>query len=100
MMVDFKVCNLSLKQKKTISHLIVLQDILKKLEPVIMEQSHFFEDKEKVATNAMSKEEIADLLKSFQAVDHLMKTMKTNLDHLFEDSHYIQKNLICFYHEC
>ena len=62
-----------------------------------MEQENVFMDKDKVATNVISKEEIAALLKSFEVVDVFLNNMKTNLDDIHGGSVYLQKNLITFF---
>ena len=97
MTTDCRLLNISLKQKYLVNCFSVIQDQMKRLEPILMEQQNFFLDKDKVASNIMSKEDIAALLKSFQVVDVLLNNMKTSLGDIRGGSLYLQRNLITFF---
>ena len=89
--------NICLKQRQIVTAFITIQDQMKKMEPLLIEQENVFLDKDMVAINVISKEEIAALLKSFQVVDVLLRNMKTNLDDIHGGSLYLQRNLITFF---
>ena len=97
MTTDCRLVNICLKQREIVTHFIALQDQMKKMEPLLVEQENVFLDKDKVATNVISKEEIAALLKSFQVVDVLLNNMKTSLGDIRGGSLYLQRNLITFF---
>ena len=77
----------------------MIQDQMRRLEPIVMEQQNFFLDKDKVASNIMSKDDIAALLKSFQAVDFLLANITQKLREIEHSSQYLQKSLISFYQQ-
>ena len=97
MTTDCRLLNISLKQKYLVNCFSVIQDQMKRLEPILMEQQNFFLDKDKVASNIMSKEDIAALLKSFQAVEFLLANMTQKLREIEHSSQYLQRSLIAFY---
>ena len=94
MTTDCRLLNIVLKQRQNISSLIAIQDQIKKLEPILMEQEKFFQDKDKVAANVISKEEIVALVKSFQDVEVLVANVETKLREIKKATFFMQRCLI------
>ena len=76
---------------------MAIQDQVKRMEPILMEQYNFFVDQEKVATNVMSKGDISSLMESFKIVEVLLANMKNKLKEIQHASYEMQRSLITFY---
>ena len=97
MTTDCRLLNIAIKLRQAVSSFMAIQDQVKRMEPILMEQYNFFVDQEKVATNVMSKGDISFLMESFKILEVLLANMKKKLKEIQHASYEMQGSLITLY---